>query len=160
MNNAVLRSIRYSFDFGDDAMIAIFGLGGEAVTRAEVSDWLKKDEDPAYQECPDLALASFLNGLIIDRRGRRDGPAPVPESRLTNNLILTKLKIALTFSGDDVMGVLNSAGHHLSKHELSALFRKPRHKHYRTCMDQVLRYFLRGVQLKFRPEPTLAGDAA
>jgi len=37
-------------------------------------------------------------------------------------------------------------------HELSALFRKPGHKHYRPCQDQVLRRFLHGMQLAFRPE--------
>lgn len=152
-NNDVLRRIRYAFDFGDDAMIAVFGLGDRVVTRAEVSDWLKKEEDPAYVECTDAALASFLNGLIIHKRGQRDGPPRQPESRLTNNLILTKLKIALAFSGDDMMEVLLSAGQHMSKHELSALFRKPGHKHYRECLDQVLRNFLKGVQMRFRPEP-------
>jgi len=39
---------------------------------------------------------------------------------------------------------------HISKHELSAFFRKPGHKHYRECKDQVFRNFLNGVQLKYR----------
>ncbi|MCK5433009.1 MAG: DUF1456 family protein, partial [Gammaproteobacteria bacterium] len=34
--------------------------------------------------------------------------------------------------------------------ELSAFFRKPGHKHYRNCQDQVLRKFLKGLQLKYR----------
>ena len=40
----------------------------------------------------------------------------------------------------------------LGKHELSAFFRKPDHKHYRVCQDQILRNFLKGVQLKYRAE--------
>jgi uncharacterized protein YehS (DUF1456 family) len=40
----------------------------------------------------------------------------------------------------------------IGKHELSAFFRKPGHKHYRECKDQILRKFLKGVQLKYRTE--------
>ena len=63
-NNGILRRIRYVFDFDDAKMIAIFGSGGSEVTRAQISDWLKKDDDPAYQNCGDTLLATFLNGLI------------------------------------------------------------------------------------------------
>lgn len=150
-NNDVLRRIRYIFDLADDEMIAIFGLGDRAVTRAEVSDWLKKEEDPAFCECGDADLACFLNGFIVDRRGPAPGGPRPPESRINNNLILTKLKIALALSGDDMMEIVSSAGHRMSKHEMSALFRKPGHKHYRECMDQVLRNVLKGLQLRYRP---------
>jgi uncharacterized protein YehS (DUF1456 family) len=157
-NNDTLRRLRYAFDFGDDEMIAVFGLGDRVVTRAEVSDWLKKDDDPASRTCDDAALASFLNGLIIHRRGRRDGPARPAETSLTNNLVLTKLKIAMAYSGDDVMELMRSAGHQMSKHELSALFRKPGHKHYRECLDQVLRNFLKGLLLRLRPDASAPED--
>ena len=66
-------------------MIELFGLGGLEVTREQVSNWLKKDEDESYQSCSDTQLASFLNGLIIDKRGKKDGPEPVPEKTLINN---------------------------------------------------------------------------
>ena len=72
-NNDILRRIRYTFNFDDTKMIAIFGLSGMEVTRAEISDWLKKEEDPDYQKCNDVTLASFLNGLIIEKRGKKDG---------------------------------------------------------------------------------------
>ena len=38
----------------------------------------------------------------------------------------------------------------ISKPELSAFFRSPDHKNYRECQDQVLRTFLRGLQMKHR----------
>jgi len=41
---------------------------------------------------------------------------------------------------------------HISKHELSAIFRKPGQKQYRECKDQFLRNFLYGLQFKERPE--------
>ena len=149
-NNDILRRIRYTFNFDDTKMIAIFGLAGQDVTRAEISDWLKKDEDPDYQKCNDVTLASFLNGLIIEKRGKKDGPQPEPETSLTNNIIFRKLKIALNLQADEVLMLINRADFSLSKHELSAFFRKPDHKHFRKCKDQVLRYFLKGVQLKYR----------
>ena len=149
-NNDVLRRIRYVFDFGDSKMIAIFGKADHEVTRGQVSDWLKKDDDPAYQECSDTQLAIFLNGLINDKRGKREGAQPEPEKLLNNNIIFMKLKIALNLKAEDVLELLELAEFRISKHELSAFFRKPGHKHYRECKDQILRNFLQGMQLKYR----------
>lgn len=149
-NNDVLRRIRYTFNFDDSKMMAVFGLGGIEVTRAEISDWLKKDDDPDYQKCSDQQLATFLNGLIVDKRGKKDGPQPEPEKQLSNNIIFRKLKIALNLQADAVLSLVNQADFRISKHELSAFFRKPGHKHYRECKDQVLRNFLKGMQLKYR----------
>jgi uncharacterized protein YehS (DUF1456 family) len=149
-NNDILRRIRYIFDFNDNKMIAIFGLADYVVTREQISDWLKKDDDPAYQPCSDTQLAIFLNGLIIDKRGKKEGALPEPEKRLTNNIIFMKLKIALNLQADEILELLRPVGMVISKHELSAFFRKVGHKHYRECKDQILRNFLKGVQLKYR----------
>ena len=149
-NNDVLRRIRYTFNFDDSKMIAIFALADLEVTRAEISNWLKKDDDPDYQKCSDVTLAIFLNGLINDKRGKKDGPQPEPETSLSNNIVFRKLKIALNLQAEDVLMLLKQADFSISKHELSAFFRRPGHKHYRECKDQVLRYFLKGVQLKYR----------
>ena len=149
-NNDVLRRLRYVFDFDDDKMIKLFGLAGLEVTRAQVSDWLKKEEDPDYQRCTDQQMATFLNGLIVDKRGRQDGPPRPPEHKLGNNLTLMKLKIALNLKAEDTLEILKLGGMTMSKHELSAFFRKQGHKHYRECQDQVLRNFLKGMQLKYR----------
>ena len=152
-NNDILRRIRYAFDFDDSKMIALFALADHEATRAQISDWLKKDDDPAYLECSDTHLAIFLNGLIIDKRGKKEGPQPEPDKRLTNNIIFMKVKIALDLKAEDVLAILELTDLRISKHELSALFRKPGHKHYRDCKDQILRNFLKGIQLKYRPNP-------
>jgi uncharacterized protein YehS (DUF1456 family) len=149
-NNDVLRRVRYTFNFDDSKMIAVFGQAGLEVTRAEISEWLKKDDDPDYKNCSDQQLATFLNGLIIEKRGKKDGPQPEPEKTLNNNIIFRKLKIALNLQADEVIQLVNQADFRMSKHELSAFFRRPDHKHYRECKDQVLRYFLKGMQLKYR----------
>ncbi len=151
--NDILRRIRYTFDFGDEKMITIFALANHKVTRAEISDWMKREEDPAYKVLYDDELAVFLNGLIIQMRGRKEGPIPKPEQKLTNNVILKKLQIALNLKGEEVLEVLELADLKVSKYELSAFFRKPEHKHYRPLRDQILRNFLNGMQIKYRATP-------
>ena len=149
-NNDILRRLRYTFDFNDSKMIDIFQLADHQVTRAQVSAWLKKEEDPDYLRCSDREFAIFLNGLINDMRGKKEGAAPVPERVLNNNIIFRKLKIALNMTAEDILDVMSQANNQLSKHELSAFFRKPDHQNYRECHDQVLRNFLSGVQDKYR----------
>ena len=149
--NDILRRIRYVFDFSDSDMIFIFRQAEHEVSRVQVSDWLKKDDDPACKKCTDTELAIFLNGLINHKRGKKEGSQPEPERTLNNNAILKKLKIALNFKAEDMIRVLSLAGLQISKHELSAFFRKPGHKHYRECKNQMLRNFLKGLQLELRP---------
>jgi len=145
-----MRRIRFIFDFNDAKMIELFSHVGHTVTRTQISAWLKKDDDPNYVDCTDTELAMFLNGLIVEKRGRKDGPQPVPESKLTNNIIFMKLKIALNLKAEEVLETLQRVDFWLSKHELSAFFRKPGHKHFRECKDQVLRNFLNGLQAEYR----------
>jgi len=149
-SNDVLKRLRYVFDYGDADMVAVFADADHAVTEEQVRYWLLDEENPLFAKLEDKDLASFLNGLINQKRGKRPGPPRDPEVRLTNNLIATKLKIALNLQGDDMIRILALAEFSLSNHELSAFFRKPKHKHYRKMNDQVMRYFLQGLQLEFR----------
>jgi len=48
-----------------------------------------------------------------------------------------------------MLGLLKLADHNISSSELSAFFRKKAHRHYRVCKDQILRKFLKGLQLKY-----------
>ena len=147
-NNDILRRIRYTFAFNDEKMISIFGLAEYPVNREQISAWLKKDDDPDYKACKDIPMAAFLNGLIIEKRGKKEGAIPEPEKQLNNNIILRKLKIALDLKNEGVLEIMKLADFLMSKHELSAFFRKPGHKNYRECKDQILRNFLMGIQLK------------
>jgi uncharacterized protein YehS (DUF1456 family) len=149
-NNDILRRIRYTFDFNDSKMVSLFALAGLDVTQEQVINWLRKEDDPEYQNCGDAKLAIFLNGLIIDKRGKKDGPQPVPEKKINNNIIFSKIKIALNLKSEDVMEIMALADLKVSKHELSAFFRRADHKHFRVCKDQILRNFLNGVQIKYR----------
>jgi uncharacterized protein YehS (DUF1456 family) len=151
-NNDILRRLRYTFDLGDDRMIQLFTLGEYEVTRAEVSDWLKKDEDEAFVEISDEKLAIFLNGLISDKRGKKEGASPAPEKRLNHNMVLRKIKIALQLQDQDILDILSLDDFPISKHELSAFFRNPDHKHYRILNGQMFRHFMNGLQKKVKGE--------
>lgn len=150
-NNDILRILRYTFHYHDHKMAEIFNLGGKSVFAEQVNHWLKKEDEPEFTKLQDKDLAAFLNGLIILKRGPKDDTTPVAEKALDNNAILRKLKIALDMKDEDMLEVFGLREFKISKHELSAFFRKPSQAQYRECKDQILRNFLQGLQLKFRP---------
>ena len=148
-NNDILRRLRFTFDLNDDKVMDLFRSGGIEATRAEISDWMKKEEDEDYKNLGDKYLAAFLNGFINKNRGKREGEQPDPEKKTDNNMILRKLKIALNMRDEDILDVLDLADFRFSKSELSAFFRRPDHRHYRECKDQIIRNFLHGLQLTY-----------
>lgn len=150
-NNDILRRIRYTFDLKDSAVIEIFSLADFDVTEEQAGAWLKKEEDDKFFKMQDRELVAFLNGFINFKRGKRDGAQPVLEELLNNNMVFQKLRIALNLKAEDVLAILELADFRLSKHELSAFFRKPENKNYRECKDQILRKFLSGIQIQLRP---------
>ena len=156
--NDILRRIRYTFDYNDPKMVAIFALADHPVTRGQVSAWLKKEDDPEYQPCSDAELAIFLNGFISEKRGKKEGSPPEPEQHLNNNIMFRKIKIALNLQAEGVLELMELANLRISKHELSAFFRRSDHKHYRECKDQIFRNFLNGMQLKYRPSADLGAS--
>lgn len=170
-NNDILIRLRYALDLRDAKMIEIFELGGIEVTRAEVQKILTKtkeidDEDVEPEEpieqdnipCDNFMLESFLNGLIIDKRGQQERKPGQPErppmmlknNDSVNNVLLKKLKIALTLTSDDMIDILNDVGVDVSKSEFNALFRKEGHPNYRICGDRYARNFLKGLGLRYR----------
>ncbi len=157
-NNDILRQLRFVFDYKDLFMAKLFNQGGLTVSKEQVGSWLKKEDHADFQALEDPALASFLNGLIIEKRGKREGAEPEIEKRLTNNIILKKLKIALDMKAEDVIGTLEIVNLRIGKSELSAFFRKPKHKHYRVCKDQILRNFIHGLQIQHRPDVTSGSE--
>jgi uncharacterized protein YehS (DUF1456 family) len=126
-------------------MMEIYALMEQKRTRQQVCAWLKQDDSNGFLKVSDLNLATFLNGLIVKFRGKKDGALPVTESTTNHNIVFRKLKIALSLQAEDILSILGSVNFRISKHELSAFFRKPTHRHYRACQDQVLRNFLQGL---------------
>lgn len=138
------------FDFNEQKTRTIFALNQCQLTAEQLTSFYKDKNDTDYKPLLDLELASFLNGLIIEKRGQKDGVEHQAEYVLTNNLIFNKLKIALALKADDVIVILASANLTLSKYELSAFFRNVNHKHYNECADNVLAAFLTGLQHKLQ----------
>lgn len=157
-NNDILRRIRYTFDLRDSAIIEILSSADLNASREQVAAWLKKEDDDTFQKLKDTELAVFLNGFINFNRGKREGQQPKPEHHLNNNMVFQKLRIALNLKAEDILEILQLADLELSKHELSAFFRKPEHKNYRECKDQVLRNFLLGIQRQLRPGHSDSGS--
>lgn len=145
-NNDALRSIAYLLQISDSKVVEVVALGGGKTTLEDVLAYMKREEDPEHLPCPHKVMAHFLNGLVIFKRGRLEGAPEAPvEVPVTNNLILKKLRVAFELSDDDIATILAKAGLSVSKSERSAFFRRPDHRNYRECGDQVLRNVIRGL---------------
>jgi uncharacterized protein YehS (DUF1456 family) len=155
INNDILRSIRYMLDLSELKVVQITKLADAdfALEKSQVMAYLKKDDDPEYQDCSDAVLAHFLDGLVIHYRGRDPNfPARPMEARVTNNLVLKKLRVAFELKDSDILQAFADAGFNVTKPEVSALFRQADHRNFRACGDQMLRNFLKGLTLRARPE--------
>ncbi|EPJ88923.1 MULTISPECIES: DUF1456 family protein [Pseudomonas] len=151
MNNDVLRSVRYMLDISDGKIVDIVKLAGFDISKADVIAFMKKEDEEGYLDCSDEIMAHFLDGLVIFKRGKDDSRAPqAVELPITNNTVLKKLRVAFELKEEDMHAVLKAAEFPVSKPELSALFRKFGHSNYRTCGDQLLRNFLKGLTLRVR----------
>jgi len=159
MNNYCLRRIRYALSLNDQSVLAIFALASFKLTAVELKSYLAKEDDKEFVLLPDYLLVIFLDGLIISKRGKREGAADLSQSEtvaaskklnLNNNVIVNKLKIAFAMKADDLIAVLALADFRISKSETSAFFRKPDHRNYRECGNQFLRNMLTGLTLKYR----------
>ena len=149
--NDILRRTRYAFDFKNQEMLEIFISGGIELKLFDVKAMLYKDEDNGFCEATHRELAGFLNGFINLKRGKREDLQSGPENILTNNVVLRKYKIAMNWRDEDILETLMLGDMKFSKHELSALFRKPTHTHYRLCKDQLIRKLLIGMHRRYRP---------
>ena len=153
INNDVLRSIRYMLDLSDAKVVEIAKLADAEfpIAKVDVQGFLKKDDADGYIECSDAVLAHFLDGLVFHYRGKNeDLPARPVERRITNNVVLKKLRVAFELKDMDMHQILAAAGFPVSKPEMSALFRQPGHKNFRLCGDQLLRNFLKGLSGRLR----------
>ena len=148
-NNDFLRRLRYALNIKDNVMVQIFKKGNIVLTREDVIDYLKKDIDEGFKKLNNNDLIAFLDGLIIQKRGKREDGTPIPQVKVTknnlNNILLRKLRIALSFKSYDMIKIFKIGGVEISEGELSALFRSEDHKNYKECGDKYIRVFLKGL---------------
>ncbi|WP_075620435.1 DUF1456 family protein [Paenisporosarcina indica] len=162
-NNDLLIRVRYALDIKNKDMIEIFKLGGIEVTKDELLKLLTKtsEDEDAFAEneeqikCDDVMLESFFNGMIIFKRGKQEPKPGQPErpaysNERMNNILLKKLKIALSLTSEEMLEILKAAKFTVTKGELNALLRKEGHKNYKECGDQFARNFLKGLALTYR----------
>lgn len=146
-NNDIIKRLRFILSINDVAIFNVFRLSECEEKKSTISCWFLNEDHPEFKSCPNKYLIAFLDGLIIYRRGAQK--QKIPQSNvLDNNLILKKLKIIFKLNSDDIIDILSLVDYELSKHELSAFFRRSEHKNYRLCKDQVIRKFLSGLQKK------------
>ncbi|WP_088330518.1 DUF1456 family protein [Lacimicrobium sp. SS2-24] len=153
--NDVLRRLRFALSLDNTATINVFRLVDYSLEEDYLLNMMRREDEAGFLPCRDKILALFLDGLIIKHRGQREGAAPVPlkaGERLSNNDILRKIKIAMNYQQEDMMKILKAGGLVVGKSELTALFRKPGHRSYRECGDQLLRNFLQGMVQINRPD--------
>ena len=163
-NNDLLRRLRYALDIKDTDMVKIFELGGVTYSQEEVKKILGKpvlefdDADGAetFMALNDKMLDVFLNGFVTFKRGpqeQRSGEVPIQNTKTKehpNNLFIKKVKVALSLTTDDIIGIFTLGGINVSKSELGSLLRKPDHKNYRQCLDSSVRRFINGLTIKHR----------
>ena len=150
-NNEVMKSVRYTLEIKNREVVTMIKAGGIELSVLDVVDLLKNEADEGFVQCSAETIHAFFDGLILARRGPSDGPAKqFSTAKINNNMILRKLRIAFEMRDTDMIDTLNDVGFSVSKGEISALFRAPKHKHYMECGDQFLRNFLKGLTHRFR----------
>jgi uncharacterized protein YehS (DUF1456 family) len=158
-------------DIKDADMMEIFKLGGITITKEELQRMLLKpksnsniDSEDEFianddmKKCNNFMLESFLNGFIIYKRGKQEAKPGEPEkqsyiikdNKTVNNVLLKKLKIALSLTGEDMLVILKDAGTNLSNGELSAVLRREGQRNYKECGDRYVRNFLKGLAIRYR----------
>ena len=145
-NNDTLRRLRYALNITEAQVAKTIARTGNEASPAQVERWLKREDEDGFIEISDATLCSFLDGLIIEKRGSRpDGSVPEPLEFLSNNEVLKKLRIALELRDEDMNAVFKQAEFVVTKAELGSFFRKEGHRNYRKCPEQVLRKFIQGL---------------
>jgi len=158
-NNEVLKRLRYALNLPEVQVAAILAAAGREVSPQELEGIFLSEGEPGFVVCDDELMVAFLDALVVELRGKREGPPEAAarrdagaarRGRLTNNDILKRLRVALALKDEDLAAIMGLAGIEVSRSELSALFRKPGHHNYRPCGDQFLRNFLAGLTAKRR----------
>jgi uncharacterized protein YehS (DUF1456 family) len=67
-NNAILKKLRIALDLKEDDMLAVMGLAGVKISKAELSALFRNKGHKHFKECGDQFLRNFLQGLTIRNR--------------------------------------------------------------------------------------------
>ena len=140
-NNIVVRSIAQLLEINSSTLAEIYKLSGYPIDQETVAGFLLEPDETAYIECNATQMLFFLDGLITYRRGKSDSNSAQKahtNAVLTNNIIIKKLRIAFDLKEDDLIKLMAIADFDITKNEISAIFRKEGHKHYRECSNDFI----------------------
>lgn len=144
--NDTLHRIRTALSLSSEEMSTIYALENHPLPPEHVEAITARLGSPGARECTYEELGIFLDGLIRHKRGTITNPPPEDaEIVLDNNLILKKLRIALSLKDPEILIVFGLAEREISISQIKDLFRNPAHLKYRPCPDAVLNDFLIGL---------------
>lgn len=149
-NNTVLQKIQYALHLEIADILRIYKQVGVVLDPKLAISYFMDVKKENFVSCPNDMLCAFLEGLIIERRGANEkspNPPVISDEPLTNNAIFKKLRVALNFHDEDIRIALERVKVDTKKVDLSALFRKMGHKHYKPCTDSILESFLMGIRI-------------
>ena len=72
-NNDILKKLRVALKMRDDDIVKVLSLVDFKISKSELGAFFRSEDHPKYMECQDQILRNFLNGLIIHKRGPREG---------------------------------------------------------------------------------------
>lgn len=159
-NNDRLLRLRYAIDLKDRDLIKAFELGGVPLTKEEARAVLTKVQDKHEEDAEknvyekalnNQVFDAFLNGLILLARGpqkeKTAGIAVQPSKDIKNinNVLLKKLKIALSMTTEDILAIFAEVELYPSKGEIGAFLRKEGQRNFKPCGDKYMRNFLKGL---------------
>lgn len=159
-NNKILKRIRYALKFRDKKMQSIFNLDGTEVSLEDINNFLTSEHDSNFKPCSNKMLHSFLNGLILFKRGDSNNSSMHTFVRISkqnaNNLVIKKLKVAFKLTKEDVLKIFKLGDLNISLSEVSGILRSEKSKIYRECGDKYIRKFLKGLAIHLRnPLPAI-----
>ncbi len=145
LTNEILYKITKALNLNSDEIIKIYSLAHYNMKSLHLENLLKKSQDDDFEICNYEELGTFIDGLILFKRGESSKKRKDEVVELTNNLILKKLRIALELKENEIEIIFGLADVELTKQQLSALFRKENNKNFKLCSNETLMAFLDGL---------------
>jgi uncharacterized protein YehS (DUF1456 family) len=148
--NDIFRKITQSLTLDTAQVQQLFSLADIELSEKEVANLLKTDYQPGFEAMPEYVLLIFLNSLIEQQRGKKEGAEKTvieKHAKVFNNDVLKKLRVAFNLHEQQVREALGLATIELTKSDLAALFRKPGHVHFKACDDELVLDFIEGLGL-------------
>ena len=144
--NDILFKIKKALSLDNTQIIEAYKLAGFKMSEARLVSILKRRLDKGFEQVTFEELGTFLDGLILLKRGPSDKEVDEDEViELTNNLILKKIRVAMELKEAELVILFALAGVTLTKRQIGSLFRKEGGKNFKACSDELLMAFLEGL---------------